>query len=211
MIRFKPMDDDHSTKAQPAPDSGMMTKPRNRMDASGDEASKALVMSPGKRRSERFQSAFLGSAALVLILAGLAKLASTGTNASAMGQPDPVVWFMTRRGIAGLSGLIEVLVGGAILFTRAPASPTLALGFLCALFLLYRAALFLVGEPIPCGCLGEAAPLLGLTDSQASSFATLLLAYLCLGTAACMVLSRFHRVTAHGPTQGHAPGEPNVP
>ncbi len=205
------MDNDPSTTEQPVPNSGLILKVPNRTGSSGNQGAPANELSPGNRFVEQFPRAFLGSAALILILTGIAKLVITANAVPALDQPDPVVWFMTRRGIAGASGLLEILVGFAIIVSRTPANPTLALGFLCSLFLLYRTALMVVAEPVPCGCLGDVANLLKLTDSQASAFATLLLAYLCLGTAACKVLSRVHRVTAHGPTQGHSPGEPNVP
>lgn len=129
-------------------------------------------------------------AAVTLIITGMAKLFTTTGTAGALSQPDPLIWFLTAKGVLGVAGLLELLIATVVLASNVPATRRLSLATLCGLVLPYRSGLHVVGAPGPCKCLGSIAAAIHLTDSQASFVASALLVVLSAGTTACFLLAR---------------------
>jgi uncharacterized membrane protein len=125
---------------------------------------------------------FLRTAAVVLLVTGLAKMGSGFGNARILSVEDPIVG-VTFGKLLPAAGIAEVLVGMACLSNRV--APRFKLGLVACLatdFLLYRIGLWFVGWHHPCSCMGSLAGALHLSDVAADRIMKGVLAFLLVGS-----------------------------
>lgn len=134
------------------------------------------------------------SAGVILILVAILKLLSAFTHIRQLSEPDPVLGFVSVRGMLLLAGQIELFIG--VIIALQPQSWCARYGLLamCATFTIYRGVGVYSGTGEPCRCLGRASDWLHLTPQQADHFALVLLVM--LGSIALM------SVLAHARTPG---------
>jgi hypothetical protein len=120
---------------------------------------------------------FIVSAALILVVTGLAKLLSTGGDGTILRVADPVFGLPFRR-LMQLAGGAEIMVAFYCFFGRSTSLSTLLVVWLASGFLLYRIANWMIGWERPCGCLGNLTDALGISSLTAEWISLALLGYL---------------------------------
>jgi hypothetical protein len=152
----------------------------------------------------QYQTIFLYSAAVILIVTAVAKLYSATGSLRILDHSDPML-MLSNRQVFMLVGLIELAVAGYCLWGRALSLKLLSTAWLATMFGLYRVGLWWTGPHGSCGCLGTVADMLPVS-AQAVDHAMLgLVAYLWLGSVGLLILSRPDRSGPSGaeqPVQG---------
>lgn len=124
---------------------------------------------------------FLPSAAVVLALTGLAKVWSTFGSVKLLAVVEPIVGIPFRWMLLAV-GVVELVVAGICFFSRNQRLATLLVAWLATNFLVYRLGLWWMDWRHPCGCMGNLAGVLHLSDQTADSIMKVVLAYLLLGS-----------------------------
>lgn len=132
---------------------------------------------------------FLVSAGLILLATGIGKcLAAIGPQ-RALDVPDPVFGIPFRQLFLGV-GLLEQYVAMLCLCGRHVLLSLVVVAWLASNFLLYRVGLWLMGWHGPCGCAGKLTDALGIAPQTADGLMKLVLVYLLIGGAVCIVHER---------------------
>lgn len=123
----------------------------------------------------------LQSAGILLAITGLAKALSAIGAARALDTPDPLIGIPFRQ-LFLLVGLTELLIAFFCLFTDKRWFSLRAVAWLSTNFLVYRLGLWFIGWHHPCGCMGNLAGVLHLSDHAADNIMKGVLAYLLVGS-----------------------------
>jgi hypothetical protein len=140
---------------------------------------------------------FLMSAGWLLLLTAIIKFMSAMQEVRVLGQPDPLLDFLSTRQLLALTALLEAGVAAVILWAGravAASEKLLLVLWLAMMFLLYRLGLWWIGHQGGCSCMGNAAQWLGASPATLDIAAKVLLAYLLLGSLAFLMarsLSQF--------------------
>jgi hypothetical protein len=125
---------------------------------------------------------FLVPAGTVLLATGLAKLGSALGTARALGMTDPIIGVSFRKLILAV-GAAELVIALLCVSTLVSRRSRLALiAWLSTSFLVYRLGLWSIGWHHPCGCMGNLAGVLHLSDHAADNIMKGVLAYLLIGS-----------------------------
>jgi hypothetical protein len=140
-----------------------------------------------KRRSAglrgKWPKWFIVSSGAILLVTGLAKVASAFGNAKFLDLPDPVMGIPFRYFLP-VVGIVELFVGVICLFGS---RPKLCMGLVLWLamdFVGYRAGAWLVGWEGACPCMGSLTDVLHLSTQTADLIMRGVLAYLLAGCCA---------------------------
>ena len=138
-------------------------------------ASKIICGPPTGVRPQMFRLA-CGCALLVLAITMTAKVYEVVRWAPYMAAKDPVLPMPTGLAL-GMAALCEAAVGLLLLTHVSARIKSIAIGWLCALFITYRAVLHVNQPGKPCGCMGSFLDKLGLSPGavEAVGAASLLL------------------------------------
>ena len=119
------------------------------------------------------------TAGVLLVVVGSSKLMTLGHNASYLYKDDPV-FHVQFRYLMMLIGPTEILAGlGCIFFgSKYTTHKISVIAWLLASFFIYRAGRWWHGASGWCGCLGQPAASLGLSDAAAEWIVRSVLAYL---------------------------------
>jgi protein O-mannosyl-transferase len=150
----------------------------------------SLAQMTGSEESGRLTRLFLMSAGWIFLLTAAIKFMSAMQEVRVLGRPDPLLEFLTTRQLLALTALLEAGVAAVILWAgrAVAASEKLLLVFwLSTIFLLYRLGLWWIGHQGGCNCMGNAAQWLGTSPEKLNSIATVLLAYLVVGSSGLLV------------------------
>jgi hypothetical protein len=134
---------------------------------------------------------FVVSAAMILILAGLAKIVSSFGFADILLTSEPFSGLQFRYFLL-VAGLIELGVSGLCIFSRNCWMQNGLIASLATTFLVYRAGLFWIGYTKPCGCMGNLTANLHLSQEKADLFLDLIVAYLLIGSY-CMLAGLIYK------------------
>jgi hypothetical protein len=147
-----------------------------------------IPFQPGDReignrdKTEKWVKWYVFSVCWILILTGLAKIASSFGHVQVLEQPDPIFNFPFRT-LMLLVGLLELLVSAICLFGKS-ASIRFKLGlvtWLSSNMAFYRWALWYVHWQKPCPCMGTLTSALHVPPHDADFALKIILAYLLLG------------------------------
>lgn len=132
--------------------------------------------------ASRLAGRFCLSAALILLLTGLAKVLSTLGISRMLDVADPVFGLKFRH-LFMVAGLLELGAAFLILLTDLRHRLELLLiAWLSTNFVIYRAGLWLMDWHQPCNCLGTLTDALRISPTMADHIMKRLLAYLVLGS-----------------------------
>ena len=136
-------------------------------------------MSAGENR---YTVWFLRTAALLLLVTGVAKLLSGFGGARILAMQDPIIGVSFRK-LLPLVGLFEMAAAFACFSPRVqPRFKLAVVAWMATNFLVYRIGLWCVGWHHPCGCMGSLAGVLHLSDPAADRIMKGVLAYLLVGS-----------------------------
>jgi hypothetical protein len=124
---------------------------------------------------------FLTLAGTALLLTGVAKALSAIGTAPALNASDPLIGIPFRQ-LLLLVGLAELLIAFFCLLTDKRWFSLRAVGWLSTNFLIYRLGLWFIGWHHPCGCMGNLAGILHLSDRAADNIMKGVLAFLLVGS-----------------------------
>jgi len=142
-------------------------------------SAKIICERPAGGRPQMFRLA-CGCALFVLAITMTAKVYEVVRWAPYMSAKDPVLPVPTGLAL-GMAALCEAAVGLLLLTQVSARIKSIALGWLCALFITYRAVLHVNAPGKSCGCLGSFLDKLGLSPGAVETvgFASLLLLLVC--------------------------------
>jgi hypothetical protein len=139
--------------------------------------------------SEKLARRYLDSAGVILFVTGVAKLVSSGGSARALQTIDP--FFGLPFGtVFFCGGVLELVVSHYILKWTDILARAMLVAWISTCFLVYRIGLFWMGWHKPCGCLGTLTEALHLSPAAADTIMKFVLAYLLIGSYACLVFCR---------------------
>jgi hypothetical protein len=141
---------------------------------------------------------FIGSAAVILLLTGVAKIISALTGGDVLQTYDPV-FGITYGHLLWLVGTIELIIG-AVCFRgqRLRLQANLVLSLALA-FLAYRIGMQWVDAPKFCSCLGTFTGILHIAPITADYAMKVVLAYLLVGSGITLFLISRQKPAAHSP------------
>jgi hypothetical protein len=131
---------------------------------------------------------FILCAGAILLLAGIAKLASASGTAQILDSADPIFPISFRHLMLSV-GLLELAICAFCFLGRETKPTLLAVAWLASNFLLYRASLRLMGWSQPCTCLGALTDAIHIRATTANTVALALAVYLLLGSVTCLLAS----------------------
>jgi hypothetical protein len=134
----------------------------------------------------KIEDAYLKSVAILLFLAGAAKLISASQKLAVLTMPDPLIGFLSVRQIDNIVGVLEVVLAGYIFTPRKVLFQLGLVAWLSVLFIIYRIGLTLVGFRGMCPCLGNASSWLKTSDASINNIAKIMLAYFFVGSV-CLI------------------------
>lgn len=129
---------------------------------------------------------FLRAAGALLFGTGLAKAFSAIGSARALDTLDPLIGIPFRQ-LFLLVGLTELLIAFFCIFTDKRRASLLAVAWISTNFLVYRIGLWCIGWHHPCGCMGNLAGMLHLSDRAADNIMKGVLAFLLVGSYAILL------------------------
>lgn len=131
---------------------------------------------------KHLEAAFIGTAAVLLTVTGIAKLVTAVGTAKILTMADPISGVAFKYVLPAV-GLAEILLGMLCFSSRVASRDQLLLvAWAATAFLLYRIGLHQVGWHHPCACMGALAGALHLSDQTADTTMKAVLAYLLLGS-----------------------------
>ncbi len=133
---------------------------------------------------------YLGSAGVILLITGTAKLFSAFGDAGLLAIRDPVLGIPFGR-LMLLAAIAELAIGLVCLFWRRPVFAYTLLVWFSTNVVLYRLGLWLSGWTKPCSCLGNLTDALHIPPQTADTAMKIILAYLFVGS--CLNLFGFGR------------------
>lgn len=136
---------------------------------------------PGSVKASPPRVWFFWSAGLLLAITGLAKAFSAIGPARALDTADPLIGIPFRQ-LLLLVGLAELLIAFFCLFADKRRFSLLLVAWISTNFLVSRLGLWFIGWHHPCGCMGNLAGVLHLSDQAADNIMKCVLAFLLLGS-----------------------------
>lgn len=130
---------------------------------------------------------FFNVALAVLILSAVGKLIGLAHWRRANELTDPVFTILTKQQALLLASLLEMLIVGVVWRLKRDFERALALAWIGALFVTYRAALWGVGFKGYCGCLGYWTSCFHLSQEQADFSGWGILVFLLVGSGVILV------------------------
>jgi len=140
----------------------------------------------------KFQDKFLFVSAILLFMAGAAKLLSAMGKASALAVPDPLL-SISNRNLFLAMGSLELALSAFLLVSQADQWRVMLIAWLATNFIAYRAGLWWMGEPNLCNCLGDLSGYVALPPRILNDAALVMLAWLTLGSYGFLLLGLFGR------------------
>lgn len=131
----------------------------------------------------KFNRYFVLTAAVILGITAVAKIASVFSSAPLMLLPDPLIGLSFRR-LLLLAGLVELVIACLCLFTTNLKRNTFLIAWMSTSFLMYRVGLWLIDWHRPCHCLGDLTEMLHMSPKLADDLMKGVLLYLLLGSYA---------------------------
>lgn len=104
--------------------------------------------------SKRFQEQFVYSAAVILFVTAVMKLLSTQIATTQLKHQDPLL-FVSNRQIFYLAGGVELLLSAYLLIGQRTVLKLVLIAWLGTNLLVYHVALYWMGAPNACSCLGS--------------------------------------------------------
>ncbi len=132
---------------------------------------------------------FLLSVAFLLTITALAKLISATGRAGILSQYDPVFHFKQWQ-LLTFVGALEGIMAVVILTPGNPRAKLWLVAWLAFNFCLYRLALWGIGAPQPCRCLGNLADALKVPQAVVDAALRGVLAYLLIGSISLLILRK---------------------
>ena len=132
---------------------------------------------------------FLYSAAVILLLTGMAKTVSSAGSAKILLHHDPLTGLQFGN-LFRIVGCIEVVVALVCFFRKRIWFPTGLIAWLATSFVTYRFGLIWVGYQKPCSCLGNLTDVLHIPPQTADTVMKIILAYLLIGSYAILFCRR---------------------
>jgi hypothetical protein len=129
----------------------------------------------------KYREPFLVTAALVLVVTGLAKVLSAMGHGRILMLPDPV-FGISYRHLLLLVGLVEFCIACFVFRARRRNLALLAVAWMATGFLLYRVGLSYIGGPQPCHCLGTLTDILNIPPHRADNLMKGVLAFLLIAS-----------------------------
>lgn len=130
---------------------------------------------------------FIFSSAAILGITSFAKLWSAFGEARILSRHDPLL-LVTNRELLIITGVIEILTVGALLFAKRERIKLMSLAWLASYFALYRLAVWYLRLPDPCPCLGRITEMLPFRPSTIDLALKTIVAYLLIGSIFLLVL-----------------------
>lgn len=157
-------------------------------------AMKDSVKLPEKVWKLRLKTAFLVSAAFILLLSGGAKLLSATQRQLVLGVTDPVFPFLKVRQVFAIAGALELCMVPILVWYGTPKVRVLLLLWLSTLFWAYRFGLWVNRFELPCPCLGNTSDWLGVSPTAVHRISVLILIYFTVGSFA-LLTTRYSRAS----------------
>lgn len=129
----------------------------------------------------RYASWFVLSAGGILLITGVAKVASATGSARVLQTSDPFLAISLRNELF-LVGMLELTIACFCLLSRQPKIGTYAVAWLATGFLVYRVGLWSIGWQHPCHCMGNLSDALRMSPQVADRVMKFVLAYLLVGS-----------------------------
>jgi hypothetical protein len=130
---------------------------------------------------------FILSAALILLITGLAKIISSFGAAGILNQHDPF-FRISFRHLMLLMGFLELtIVYLCFRFPKQQGQQLWSLVWLSICFVTYRLGLSWIGYQEPCHCLGNLADVLGVSNRMADRISQGVIIYLFTGAIAMLL------------------------
>ena len=130
---------------------------------------------------------FSRSAAIILVVTGVAKLWSTVGDSGFLGVPDPIFGMQFRHLLFAVA-TVELIVAGVCLFCGASQLGPILVAWLATSFLVYRLGLVWMDWKRPCSCLGNLTDALHIPPHAADTFMKAVLVYLLVGSYGLLFL-----------------------
>ncbi len=111
---------------------------------------------------------FVYSAAVLLLITGIAKLIGSAGHEKILLARDPVIGIRTRELIL-VTGLIELAVAAACFLSKGAQVPSKLIAWLSTNLLIYRIILILIDYKKPCNCLGNVTDALHIPPQTADT------------------------------------------
>jgi hypothetical protein len=124
---------------------------------------------------------------MILAFTAVGKLVSSGGSARALQTIDPLIGLPFGK-VFLCAGLVEVVVAHYVLKWTDTLSRAGLVAWISTCFLVYRIGLMWVGWHKPCGCMGTFTEALHLSPQTADTIMKFVLAYLLLGSYACLLV-----------------------
>ena len=129
----------------------------------------------------KWERRFILSAAVLLLVTALAKLASILGKAEILQTIDPIIGIPFRY-LLLLAGLLEALVAAICLFSVNLRLASGLIAWLATNFVVYRTGLWLIGWHQPCKCLGALTDFLPISPQAADFIMKAVLTFLFVGS-----------------------------
>ena len=136
-------------------------------------------------------------AAFMLLATGLAKMISAMGDAGILSRSDPVFGLKNRHVMISV-GLIELALFAFLVFGKQYILQLTAIFFLSINFVVYRLSALLKGSESPCACLGSLTESIGISTKAADLVAMAVLAYLFIGSAVFLAISKRTKLKESG-------------
>jgi hypothetical protein len=134
----------------------------------------------------KFARWFPYSAAVLLVITAVAKLASAFGAAPILHVRDPILpW--SNRWVFCLAAALELTVVLVCFSKKNRQVKSGTIAWLATMFLLYHLGLWFVNYPKPCDCLGGLTDALHISQATSGNIAKGILAYLLIGSYACLL------------------------
>jgi hypothetical protein len=131
---------------------------------------------------QTFETVYLKTVAVLLLLTGMAKLISAIQKVAALGLSDPLIRFLSFKQISIVAGIVEIAVALYIFKSSNVIRQLEMVAWLSLLFIAYHVGLYLIQFHGVCPCLGNANSWLKLSDNSINNLTLGLLAYFSIGS-----------------------------
>lgn len=129
---------------------------------------------------------FIRSAAMILLITGIAKVWTALGSVKLLTVADPIVGISFKHLMLAV-GAVEIAIALACFFSK---RQMLALGLVAWIstsFVVYRLGLWWMGWKSPCGCLGNLTDALHISPQTADNLMKVVLAYLLIGSYGLLI------------------------
>ena len=141
------------------------------------------------RAAGTFAGKFLFSACLIFAITGIAKIFGSFGSAKALLELDPIFGVQFRHLMFAV-GVVEIGLSVFCIASARTRTAVLLVAWLSCLFLFYRLGVWWLGWQVPCHCLGTLSDSLHMAPATADNLMKIVLAYLLVGSVACLVYYR---------------------